>query len=125
MINPRYIQCLQRQLNLQSQQVRGMGLPEVMITLLLLSIGSLTLTQLQLRNLQSAHQSHQDTRKALLKGEAIERLWQQRCYLSLMNSVERASYLIDAFPDVFSHDSTDLLAPNEVWLMHKPVVIDC
>lgn len=59
-------------------QQRGIGLPEVMLTLLLLSTGSLVLTQLQLKNLQYAHQSHQLSRQALQQGETIERLWQQR-----------------------------------------------
>ena len=106
-------------------QQRGMGLTEVLITLLLLSTGSLALTQLQLKNLQSVYQSHQDSRLTLQHGEAIERLWQQRCYLANMNDTEREIYLIDAFPDVFSHASTDIMAPSQVWLNHKPVVIDC
>lgn len=106
-------------------QQRGVGLVEVMITLLLLTSGSLALTQLQLKNLQSAYKSHQDTRKALIYGEAVERLWQQRCYLSNLNSSERDSYLTNAFPDVFGDDSTELLSPAQLWLKHKPVVIDC
>ena len=125
MIHSDYIQYPHIQLNLHSRLECGIGLPEVMITLLLLSTGSLALTQLQLKNLQSAYQSYQDSRLTLLHGEAIERLWQQRCYLSNMNDTERESYLIDAFPDVFSHASTDILAPTQVWLNHKPVVIDC
>ena len=119
-MNKRY----QRVISVDLKQC-GMGLAEVLITLLLLSTGSLALTQLQLKNLQSAYDSYQDTRLTLQQGEAIERMWQQRCYLSNLNDMERESYLIDTYPDLFSHASTDFLSANQIWLMHKPAAIGC
>lgn len=106
-------------------QQRGIGLPEVMITLLLLSTASLSLTQLQLKNLQFAYQSHQDTRQALIHGEAIERMWQQRCYLGKMDESARTNYLTLTFPDLFSQDATDPLASTQVWESFKPSVQGC
>lgn len=104
---------------------RGIGLPEVMMTLLLFSSGSLALTQLQLRNLQAAHLSHQTSRQALRQGEAIERLWLHRCYLATMDNAERTSYLLDTYPSVFSAEPNDPVSPGQIWQKHKPMAQDC
>lgn len=109
---------------LQNSQ-RGIGLIEVMITLLLITTGSLALTQLQLRNLQAAHQSHQFSRHALLQGEAIERLWQQRCFLASMSGHDRLEYLLATYPTIFSPDPDDPLSPVNQWQQHRPIVLDC
>lgn len=104
---------------------RGVGLPEVMITLLLLSSGSLVLTQLQLRNLQTAHQSQIFTQQTLKHTEAIEQLWQQRCYLALLSSDERQSYLLTGYPALFSTEPDDPAFPASLWQSHRPATADC
>ena len=106
-------------------QQRGIGLPEVMITLLLLSSVSLVLTQLQLKNLQSAYQSHQDSRQALQQGEAIERLWQHRCYLSTLDDVERSQYLTNSYPDLFGPHIDSPLSPAILWQQYQYLFKGC
>lgn len=103
----------------------GVGLFEVLVTLLLISTGSLALAQLQLSNLQTVHQSHQQSRHVLLQSEAIERLWQQRCYLVFLDDHARLEYLLGAYPTVFSPDLDDPLSPVNLWQQHRPVVQDC
>ncbi|KGK41471.1 hypothetical protein LH51_14620 [Nitrincola sp. A-D6] len=104
---------------------RGVGLPEVMITLLLLSSGSLALTQLQLRNLQTAHQSQLLTQQTLTHTEAIEHLWQQRCYLAALNSEARQNYLLQDYSNLFSATPDDPSFPGQLWQSHRPATADC
>ncbi|MCD8513686.1 MAG: hypothetical protein LRY63_10415 [Nitrincola sp.] len=104
---------------------QGVGLIEVLITLLIFTTGSLALTQLQLRSLQLAYESHQLSRKVLLQGEAVERLWQERCYLVSLSELEKKNYLLQHFPSLFSHDPEDPQSPIQVWQQHQPVTVDC
>ncbi|QEW05336.1 hypothetical protein [Nitrincola iocasae] len=103
----------------------GVGLPEVMITLLLLSSGSLALTQLQLRNLQTAYQSQTLTQQTLIRTEAIEQLWQQRCYLAALSSAARQDYLLTDYAELFSAESGDPAFPASFWQTHRPATADC
>ncbi|MFN3882350.1 MAG: hypothetical protein ACK4L8_13085 [Nitrincola lacisaponensis] len=114
-----------RRIDLPLPLQQGVGLTEVMITLLLLSTASLALTQLQLRNLQTAHQSHTLTRESLVQGEAIERLWQQRCYLAWLDAGSRSEYLLGRYPTLFSPDPEHPLSPRQLWDQHAPVTLDC
>lgn len=114
-----------RSFTLSRHHQRGVGLPEVMITLLLLSSGSLALTQLQLRNMQAAHQSQLFTRQTLRYTEAIEQLWQQRCYLALLSSDARQSYLLTGYPVLFSTEPDDPAFPATLWQNHRPATADC
>lgn len=103
----------------------GIGLPEVMITLLLLSSGSLVLTQLQLRNMHAAYESHQASRHALRQGEVIESLWQQRCYLAGLSDAERHSFLKKRYPTLFGDDEQTVMSPSQAWQHHRPMHVDC
>jgi Tfp pilus assembly protein PilV len=114
-----------RPLTLSCRVQRGVGLPEVMITLLLLSSGSLVLTQLQLRNLQAAHQSQIFTQQTLRHTEAIEHLWQQRCYLAALSSEARQSYLLTDYAALFSAESDNPAFPASLWQSHRPATADC
>ncbi|WP_417583139.1 prepilin-type N-terminal cleavage/methylation domain-containing protein [Nitrincola sp.] len=114
-----------RSFTLSCHHQRGVGLPEVMITLLLLSSGSLALTQLQLRNLQTAYQSQLLTQQTLAHTEAVEHLWQQRCYLAALNSEARQNYLLQGYSTLFSASPDDPTSPGQLWQTHRPVTADC
>ena len=114
-----------RSFTLTSHHQGGFGLAEVMLTLLLLSSGSLVLTQLQLRNLQTAHQSKTLTQQTLKQTEAIERLWQQRCYLATLSSDLRQSYLLQNYSELFSDQPEAPNFPSRLWQTHRPATVDC
>lgn len=114
-----------RTFTLTSHHQRGVGLPEVMITLMLLSSGSLVLTQLQLRNLQTAYLSQQMTQQTLAHTEAIEHLWQQRCYLAALNNEARKDYLLEGYAALFSASPDDPASPDNLWQTHRPATADC
>lgn len=114
-----------RSFTLSCQPQWGVGLPEVMITLLLLSSGSLVLTQLQLRNLQTAYLSQQLTRQILAHTEAVEHLWQQRCYLASLSSDARQSYLLTDYAALFSAEPDNPAFPASLWQTHRPATADC
>lgn len=94
---------------------QGTGLVEVLITLLLFTLSSLALTQLQLKNLQTVHESYQWSQQALLRGEVLERLWQERCYLVHMSDQEVADYLRQRYPFVLNALADDPYATIQSW----------
>lgn len=60
---------------LRRRQQIGLSLVEVLITLVILSIGSLAVLQLQIQSLESALDSQKHSRDVLQQGDTHENFW--------------------------------------------------
>jgi type IV pilus assembly protein PilV len=79
------------------KKVRGVGLVEVLVTLLLLSIALLTLTTLQSRSLQYNQGAYFRSQANILAGDILDRIRSSKALLTAYNLTE-ASYDLTATP---------------------------
>lgn len=86
----------QDRLNLAGTTTRGFSLLEVLVTLIVVSIGLLSIAQLQARALQYSYASLQRTVATVQVNDLIERMWTGLCEESTVDGTENGTPI---FPD--------------------------
>lgn len=79
--------------------LNGFTLIEVLVTLVVISIGMLSIAQLQVRSLQHSHSSLQRTVAVVQANDLLERMWSGYC-----DTREGGSPAVPAFPDGIFRD---------------------
>lgn len=60
---------------------RGISLIEVMVAMVVITIGFTSVTLLQMRSLQASHSSYQQSLAAVQAGDLVESLWANACVI--------------------------------------------
>lgn len=85
---------------------KGISLIEVMVAMVVITIGFTSVTLLQLRSLQASHSSYQQSLAAVQAGDLVESLWANACVIDV------AGVLADVEEAWFdAHEGNDMM-PN-------------